>query len=1015
VSPPPVNPHQSLGWAPVPPSCPGSCLASLPPAGEKAVFEACSSSGSGVTATWLKDNKQLDDALADRLKIQSKDNLFSLELSNVTAADSGQYTCRVTAPGGETATCSASLEVHSLSAAEKKQREESSHPVFIVKLRNTDFIKDSVASFMIHCRGNPTPDIKIFKDGSPLAEDKRVEVFREHAANGSYELVIHKVQDSDAGVYKVEATNSHGKADSEAKVGIKDAKDVFALLKGKEKTLKAGEEPSFTWFKGGQEFDPDDRFKVLFKDEEDTLALVFQHINPEDAGLYTCVANTSGGKIACSAELTVEGSVSQLLKKPEKPGILSPLTGAESSPGGSAMLELKMKGYPRPNIRWTKDGKPLEATDRHKFVYPDTETVALLITKVCGDDVGAYKAVIHNDLGEATTEAKLVLAGSPQFKEPVTDVKCGVDEPYKIVAKVTGAPDLTWYKDGVPIPEDPRIKVVKKDAETFELNFTKTAVEDNGNWAVIARNQHGEMSQFFQFAAQMLPKFEAKLQDAEANESKQVVMKCKIACTPRPTIQWFKNGQEITKDPRVKCYVDPTGNECLTINSASRGMAGEYEIKATNEMGVVNCKCNLKVNTKPSADDMDDPMEAFETDDFTFSVECDGNPKPSAKWTKDGKGIDCSAKDSRFQVTEAQGVYKLKIGKLEMDDAGNYGVEFVNRAGDKKMGSDLKVHSMEELKIPKCMSDLKDKKANKGAKTFFNIKVRGEPLPEVKWFLNDKEMVDTETTKLSVNEETFTYRLDILDCQSNTAGEIKVVAKNENGEDVKVGSLEIQFAPEIDEIGEWKAGPGDVAQIVAKAKAFPFADGTWYRVLKPATEEGGEAEVEKIDPDDKAYKRYSSTFTEDGLETTYTLSIKDAVLEDAGTFEISCANRVGHSEKQGSLAVITEEPSFPKPLADITTTLGSTATFEACVAGVPKPVVEWYQGDKALAKGKRRLLEEEVTQEGTIYKMTVRDITMKDFGDVSSLSYQTAQIGSLQYLDTFSLLYYLHYIFPSNS
>ena len=55
-----------------------------------------------------------------------------------------------------------------------------------------------------------------------------------------------------------------------------DAKDVFALLKGREKTVKGGEEPTFTWFKSGQEFDPEDRFKVLFKDEEDTLALVFQ-------------------------------------------------------------------------------------------------------------------------------------------------------------------------------------------------------------------------------------------------------------------------------------------------------------------------------------------------------------------------------------------------------------------------------------------------------------------------------------------------------------------------------------------------------------------------------------------------------------------------------------------------------------------------------------------------------------------------------------------------------------------
>ena len=34
---------------------------------------------------------------------------------------------------------------------------------------------------------------------------------------------------------------------------------------------------------------------------------MFQHVKPEDAGLYTCVASTSSGKISCSAELTVQG------------------------------------------------------------------------------------------------------------------------------------------------------------------------------------------------------------------------------------------------------------------------------------------------------------------------------------------------------------------------------------------------------------------------------------------------------------------------------------------------------------------------------------------------------------------------------------------------------------------------------------------------------------------------------------------------------------------------------------
>ena len=67
-----------------------------------------------------------------------------------------------------------------------------------------------------------------------------------------------------------------------------------------------------------------------------------------------------------------------------------------------------------------------------------------------------------------------------------------------------------------------------------------------------------------------------------------------------------------------------------------------------------------------------------------------------------------------------------------------------------------------------------------------------------------------------MKEDEFLYRLDILDVQSITAGRISVIAKNDNGEDRKDGSLEVQFSPEIDEIGEWKAGPGDEAKIIAK-------------------------------------------------------------------------------------------------------------------------------------------------------------------------------------------------------
>ena len=66
----------------------------------------------GLTATWMKDNKPIGDAMADRVKITAKDNVFTLEVSSVKVEDKGQYTCRVTNAGGEVATCSAQLEVH---------------------------------------------------------------------------------------------------------------------------------------------------------------------------------------------------------------------------------------------------------------------------------------------------------------------------------------------------------------------------------------------------------------------------------------------------------------------------------------------------------------------------------------------------------------------------------------------------------------------------------------------------------------------------------------------------------------------------------------------------------------------------------------------------------------------------------------------------------------------------------------------------------------------------------------
>lgn len=59
---------------------------------------------------WLKDNKPMEDKLADRVVTTMSDNMCKLEIQNVHESDSGIYIARALNANGE-ATCTAQLVV----------------------------------------------------------------------------------------------------------------------------------------------------------------------------------------------------------------------------------------------------------------------------------------------------------------------------------------------------------------------------------------------------------------------------------------------------------------------------------------------------------------------------------------------------------------------------------------------------------------------------------------------------------------------------------------------------------------------------------------------------------------------------------------------------------------------------------------------------------------------------------------------------------------------------------------
>lgn len=84
------------------------------------------------------------------------------------------------------------------------------------------------------------------------------------------------------------------------------------------------------------------------------------------------------------------------------------------------------------------------------------------------------------------------------------------------------------------------------------------------------------------------------------DEGATLKLEVEIEACPEPTIKWFKNGQEVTADARIKIERDShrLENYNLTVNLTKGEDSGEYEVRATNEMGNVSCMSKVVIHSK---------------------------------------------------------------------------------------------------------------------------------------------------------------------------------------------------------------------------------------------------------------------------------------------------------------------------------------------------------------------------------------------------------------------------------
>uniref|UniRef100_A0A336L6B8 CSON000837 protein n=1 Tax=Culicoides sonorensis TaxID=179676 RepID=A0A336L6B8_CULSO len=724
---------------------------------------------------WLKDNKPLGAELAERVvKKDEGNNTYSLEILRCTVKDTGLYTAKAV-HGLENSTCTAQLIVDKTLDDDSLSDDSGCAPQFTVELRNTEVIENTFLTFMVKVKGEPKPVVKFLKNDREIMDfDKHCIIKSDHAETGFYELMIKEVTAKDAGTYTCSAYNKFGTAECKAELTVVEERDIFHDL---DQSIVPGDKPNFLWRKDNVPFDPEERFKILLGTDDDSLALVFQNVKPDDAGLYTCVAQTVSGNIFCSAELTIQGIV-QPTPDPVKPTIIIENKEVNVTINGSAILDCRFEGYPKPNIMWKYKGKTIEANEKYKFLFGDADSMSLVIKNVSIEDMGSYTIEASNDLGEDTAEIGVNVKYPPRVKKP-ENFECMVNDTLKMSIEIEANPaaNAKFYRNGTEITESERVNFTVA-GNYYLLKFNKTELSDAGTYSVIASNELSQSSEFWSLTVFSPPVISKSLESQiDVDEKEDIELSIKSDSYPPPTVRWLKDGKPINEhDSRVKVIQD--GNTyTLKIHGANRNDSAVYSVELENPHGttvdqaVVNVKCAPQIIHKLK----DITVNEGDTN-VDLTVKSDGYPKPKIHWFLDGIEITETRKEFEKKIENDSFVLTIKEATTELQ--GKYSCKIENSYGSDTCEGFVTVNCK-----PKITKPLQDVEVDEGNTLTLNLEVYAVPEPQISWYKDGKEISADANIKIqrdSHRSESYSLTLNIV--KGSDTGDYECRVANSMGE-----------------------------------------------------------------------------------------------------------------------------------------------------------------------------------------------------------------------------------------
>uniref|UniRef100_A0A8C6WTD7 Ig-like domain-containing protein n=1 Tax=Neogobius melanostomus TaxID=47308 RepID=A0A8C6WTD7_9GOBI len=529
----------------------------------------------------------------------------------------------------------------------------------------------------LDCKVEGSPELKIkwLKDGKELQSIRQHKISFE---NNMSSLKVQAAQKEDQGEYVFEVANHISSCTLIAPSFIKPLVDIQEILGSFVQIYCkiSGSLPiSVEWHKDGSKITSGVKHKLIQQDN--SVSVEIEQLEQTDAGSYSCKLTNA-----------VSISLTSTILSSEPPSFVTPLESQSALPNAKVRFKGIFKGTPPFTMKWFKDDKEL-MTGPSCFTGLEGLSCFLELYSVGVSQSGVYSCQVSNDAGSARCSADLIVKEPPEFVLKLPANKCVKQgESLRLECKVSGTVPLrvTWYKQDARLTDGGNYRTTFADSvAVLELHTANS--DDDGVYTCEAQNDAGSASCSTTLTVKEPPHFVKVPQPVEGLKGKDVSLYCELSGTAPFQITWFKDRKPLMESRKYKMLSEGSSATLHVIGIESSD-AGEYECKASNNVGSDTCQTSVKLREPPSFVKKLSNLTVILGEEVTLEATVKGSEPITVSWLQDK---DVLRDSDNQKITFENNQVALKVFKANASTAGKYTCQLRNDAGSVECFANLTV------------------------------------------------------------------------------------------------------------------------------------------------------------------------------------------------------------------------------------------------------------------------------------------------------------------------------------